>query len=197
MVRASSILLCTGLLLAACDDPITVPDSGRVDPVARPAVVRGVYVNAQASGLSDRLDALLTLAENSNVNTFVIDVKERGEVSYESDVALAREVGAERGYIPDLRALLAELKERGIYPIARIVCFYDPVLATARPDLAIRTTNDDLWVDLEGGIPWVDPYNADVWGYNIDLAREALAAGFAEIQWDYVRFPDVADAARA
>jgi len=197
MVRASSILLCTGLLLAACDDPITVPDSGRVDPVPRPAVVRGVYVNAQASGLSDRLDALLTLAENSNVNTFVIDVKERGEVSYESDVALAREVGAERGYIPDLRALLAELKERGIYPIARIVCFYDPVLATARPDLAIRTTNDDLWVDLEGGIPWVDPYNADVWGYNIDLAREALAAGFAEIQWDYVRFPDVADAARA
>jgi hypothetical protein len=197
MIRSTSLLVCTGLLLAACDDPITGPESGRVDPVVRPAVVRGVYVNAQAAGLPDRMDALLTLAENSNVNTFVIDVKERGEVSYESGVALAREAGAERGYIPDLRALLMQMKEGGIYPIARIVCFYDPVLATARPDLAIRTTNDDLWVDLEGGVPWVDPYNADVWAYNIELAREALAAGFAEIQWDYVRFPDVADAARA
>lgn len=199
MTRSTSFLVCIALLTAACETPITAPDgteTGRVDPVARPAVVRGVYVNAQAAGRSDRLDALLALADQSELNTFVIDVKERGEVSFQTAIPLASEAGAQRDYIPDLRALLVRLKEHGIYPIARIVCFYDPVLATARPDLAIRTVADELWRDLEGGIPWVDPSNPDVWAYNIDLAREALEAGFAEIQWDYVRFPDVSDAAR-
>lgn len=197
MMRAVLSLAFAGLLFAGCEDPITGPSSSGITPVPRPAVVRGVYVNAQAAGLSDRISDLFALADDSEINTFVIDVKERGEVSYESQVALVGEADAERGYIPDLPALLAQLKEHGIYPIARIVCFYDPVLASVRSDLAIRTANDDLWLDLEGGIPWVDPYSADVWAYNIDLAREALEAGFAEIQWDYVRFPDVADSARA
>lgn len=197
MIRIASFVAVATLLLAACGETPTGPGSSGVPPVDRPAVVRGVYVNAQAAGSSDRVSDLLGLADGSDINTFVIDVKERGEVSYASDVTLASEAGSERAYIPDLPALLTRLREHGIYPIARIVCFYDPVLATARPDLAIRTQDDELWRDLEGGIPWVDPYNPDVWDYNIDLAREALAAGFAEIQWDYVRFPDVADSARA
>lgn len=199
MTRALLLIALTGLLFTACDDPMTgpEPESGYVAPVPRPAVVRGVYVNALAAGNSDRMSDLLMLAEDSEINSFVIDVKERGEISYESDVPLVGEANAERGYISDLHALLTRLKDHEIYPIARIVCFYDPVLATARPDLAIRTVADEVWVDLEGGVPWVDPYNADVWAYNVDLAREALEAGFAEIQWDYIRFPDVADSARS
>jgi hypothetical protein len=30
-----------------------------------------------------------------------------------------------------------------------------------------------------------------VWDYNVAIAREALDMGFSELQWDYVRFPDV------
>jgi len=37
----------------------------------------------------------------------------------------------------------------------------------------------------------VDPYNRVVWDYVIALAREAVELGFSEVQWDYVRFPDV------
>src|SRR5690606_28898603 len=29
------------------------------------------------------------------------------------------------------------------------------------------------------------------WDYNIAVAREAVMLGFSEVQWDYVRFPDV------
>lgn len=193
-------LFALGLVLlafAACEDSPTEPGSDRITPVERPAVVHGIYVNAQVAGNDGLISELLDLADDSRINTFVIDVKERGEVSYASTVPLASAAGAERTYIPDLRALLARLRDHGIYPIARIVCFYDPVLATARPDLSIRTQDDEIWRDLEGSVPWVDPYNADVWAYNIALAAEALAAGFAEIQWDYVRFPDVSDEARA
>jgi hypothetical protein len=46
-----------------------------------------------------------------------------------------------------------------------------------------------LWLDNKGKA-WVDSYNKKVWDYNIAIAREAVELGFAEVQWDYVRFPD-------
>lgn len=195
-VRPRGVALALALLLSVACDSVVGPD-GEITPVARPDTVRGVYVNAVAAGSPSQLANLIALADGSSINTFVIDVKERGDVSYASEVALVDEIGANRGHIPDLPDLLRTLREHGIYPIARIVCFLDPVLAEARPDLAIRTSGGDPWLDPDSNRPWVDPYNAEVQAYNIDLAREALAAGFAEIQWDYVRFPDMADSVRA
>lgn len=37
---------------------------------------------------------------------------------------------------------------------------------------------------------FVNPYNKEVWDYNIAVAKEAVKAGFKEIQFDYVRFPE-------
>lgn len=36
---------------------------------------------------------------------------------------------------------------------------------------------------------WVDPYCEKVWEYNVAIAREILARGFDEVQFDYIRFP--------
>jgi hypothetical protein len=36
---------------------------------------------------------------------------------------------------------------------------------------------------------WVDPYNPDVWHYNLAIARELQERGVDEIQFDYIRFP--------
>jgi len=185
------------VLWAGCADNPTDLDSVRVDPVARPSMVRGLYVNARAAGSPSQLPGLLDLTDSPTLNTFVVDVKERGEVSYASAVPLVGEIGAGRSFIGDVPGLLRDLREHGIYPIARIVCFRDAILAQAKPEWAIRTTTGEVWLDPESNLPWVDPYNPEVWAYNIDLAREALAAGFAEVQWDYVRFPDVADSVRA
>jgi hypothetical protein len=192
LVTAAAVLIWAG-----CTESPTNVDLDRVEPVPRPSVVRGVYVNAQAAGSPTRLAGLLDIADASTLNSFVVDVKERGEVSYASAVPLVGEVGAERSFIEDLPGLLQDLRDHGIYPIARIVCFRDAILAQARPEWAIRTTTGAVWLDPESNLPWVDPYNPDVWAYNIELAREALAAGFAEVQWDYVRFPDVSDSVRA
>jgi hypothetical protein len=158
--------------------------------VPKPDAVRGIYLNAWAAGSSRRRAELIALAVRSEINAFVIDIKEAGEVSYRSGIGLARAIGSGRNYIPDPRSMLAELRAAGIYPIARIVVFKDPVLAEKRPEWAIRSTDGSLWRDRQGAL-WVDPYNRAVWDYNIDLAREAVLLGFSEIQWDYVRFPDV------
>jgi hypothetical protein len=105
-------------------------------------------------------------------------------------VALAAQVGAQEVVtIPDPRALLAELKQRGIYTIARIVVFKDDRLAQRRPELAVKTPAGRLWRDREK-LAWADPFQRDVWEYNVALAVEAARHGFDEIQFDYVRFPD-------
>ncbi len=101
-----------------------------------------------------------------------------------------RRVGAQKLItIKDLPGLLAFLRAKGIYTIARIVTFKDNPLALARPDLAVKTRNGSIWRDREH-LAWADPFKTEVWDYNIGVAVEAAKAGFDEIQFDYVRFPD-------
>lgn len=186
---------------AAVDASVPAPAPG-VDPfdfppitdgvprMRTPDAVRGLYVNAWAAGSARRLAELIEVARRTEINAFVIDVKEGGQLSYRSRVPLARAIGADQDYIRDVRGVLRKLRENGIYPIARIVVFRDEVLARARPDWAVRHVDGGEWIDSYGHY-WVDSYNRHVWDYNIAIAREALELGFAEVQWDYVRFPDV------
>lgn len=167
--------------------------SDGVARVGKPDAVRGIYLNAWAAGSPARLQRLIDIANRTEINTFVIDVKEGGEVSYRSRVPLVRAIGADREYIGDVRGMLRKLKANGIYPIARIVVFKDGNLAKARPDWAVVHENGGDWIDRDG-YRWVDSFNRNVWDYNIAIAREALELGFSEVQWDYVRFPDVPQA---
>ncbi|NIP78182.1 MAG: hypothetical protein GWM90_02840 [Gemmatimonadetes bacterium] len=170
--------------------PVTpVPADQRVP---KPDAVRGIYIGAWSAGSARRLARLIDLADATEINTFVIDVKDvTGEISYATRLPLAQQVGADRERkIADVRALLDRLREHGIYPIARIVVFKDPLLANARREWAITREDGTIWED-DNGVHWVDSFNRDVWDYNIELAREAVALGFSEVQWDYVRFPDV------
>jgi hypothetical protein len=163
------------------------------DRVARPDSVRALYVNGWAAGSRSRMAELIRIADETEINAFVIDIKESDTyLVYDSTgIELARAIGAdERPGSTWLPALIDTLQAHDIYPIARIVVFKDRMLAEKRPDLAIRDANGGVWLDQKG-MPWVNPYDREVWDYNIDIAREALDMGFSEIQWDYVRFPDV------
>lgn len=170
---------------------IAVPEQAvpRITRVAKPTAVKALYLNAWAAGSPRKLAKLIAIAESTEINAFVIDVKEGGEISYQSKVPLAQEIGASRDYIRNVSRLLDTLRARNIYPIARIVVFKDPLLARARADLAVKNADSTVWLD-DKGKAWVDSYNAAAWDYNIALAREAIELGFSEVQWDYVRFPD-------
>jgi hypothetical protein len=166
--------------------------------VPRPDSLRALYVNGWAAGGRTRMRELIRIADETEINAFVIDVKESDTyLTHDSTgIALAKEIGADT--IPRskwLPALLDTLRAHRIYPIARIVVFKDRMLAERKPDMAIRHTDGSVWLDQKGK-PWVNPYDRRVWDYNIAIAREALDMGFSEIQWDYVRFPDVTDARR-
>lgn len=157
----------------------------------RPDHVRALYLNAWAAGSRKRLEELIEVAKRTEVNAFVIDVKDAsGYVSHDTQVPLAREIGATgQKRIRDLPGLLHKLADAGIYPIARIVIVRDPVLSAGRPALAVQSESGRPWHD-EKGIVWMNIAQEGVWRYNVDLAEEVARMGFPEIQWDYVRFPD-------
>jgi hypothetical protein len=165
----------------------------RLAHVPRPDVLRGLYVNRWAA-LGKKVIQLIDLANTTEVNALVIDVKDdRGFVLYKSRVPLANQIGADttRPLSPThIRALLDTMIAHRIYPIARIVVAKDPLLARARLDWAIKRKTDlEPWLDKNGN-PWLDPHQPGVWQYAADLAKEAYAMGFSEVQFDYVRFPD-------
>jgi len=144
---------------------------------------------------SDQLRAKIErlLRENS-LNALVIDIKSsRGHIAYRSNIPLAREIGAQQVRpLKDLPEFLAELKAQGIYTIARMVVFKDDLLARNRPEYAVHTPDGQLWLDREQ-LGWTDPFNQQVWDYNIAVAEEAAQVGFDEVQFDYIRFPSRSD----
>ena len=157
----------------------------------RPDAVKGIYLNAWAAGSGTRSQVLIDLATRTEVNTFVIDLKDAsGYVSHPTAVMTAREAGADQEIrIRDLPGLLERLHEASIYPIARIVVVKDPLLIRARPEWAVQDSAGGVWVDSRG-LVWANLHDQRVWEYHVELAKEAAAVGFPEIQWDYVRFAD-------
>lgn len=160
---------------------------------AKAVKVKGIYVTGLMAG-SAHMDDLITLVDETELNAMVIDVKnDTGNITYEMDLDSVEAIGAGNQNIPDMKALMAELKEHDIYTIARIVCFKDPCLAASRPDLAIKRADGSLLTDTDG-LAWVNPYHEDVWEYLTDVAIAAWEMGFDEVQFDYVRFPVGRDA---
>lgn len=186
--RADSVL--------AKRDTVAVPDSVKRSPaplVPTPAPVRGLYVSRWAA-IGQRMWQLIDVAERTEVNALVIDVKDdRGLVLYHSNVPLAREIDADTTRPMSyrrLRAVLDTMRAHGIYPIARIVVAKDPLLAGAKREWAIKRRSDlSPWLD-KNGRPWLDPTRPEIWKYAADLGAEAVNLGFSELQFDYVRFPD-------
>jgi hypothetical protein len=156
-----------------------------------PFAPKALYLSFFGIGDRNLRESAIKLMQETDLNTLVIDVKgDRGMIPYRSSVALAAEVGAQRVItVREMSNLMKYLKERGIYTIARIVVFKDNPLASARPAWAVRTQSGEIWRDREH-LSWVDPFNKEVWAYNIEIAIEAARYGFDEIQFDYVRFPD-------
>jgi hypothetical protein len=155
--------------------------------------VKGVYMTGFSAGNATTVDRLVGLADRTEVNAFVINVKEDGgEITYATEAPMAQSLGTDTEIIEDIDGLLATMAEHNIIPIARIVCFKDGVLPEKRPDLAIMDSRaqGQLWRDnSKARSTYLNPYNHEVWEYLVQVAEDAARKGFREIQFDYVRFP--------
>lgn len=190
---------------AAKPTPTPAPQPSPKPLANPPNIVRAVYFTGWSAGLKRRVEYLVDLHKTTDINAVVFDIKDySGNVAYRVAVPQAKQYGAVRLMIRDVDGLVNRLHEAGMYVIARITVFQDPVLAEARPDLAVHRvsklpkeprgplTKATLWLDRKG-LAWIDPASRPVWEYVLAIAKDALGHGVDEVNFDYIRFPSDGD----
>ncbi len=163
---------------------------------------RSIYVPSGQVRTESGINEFLSILKENDLNSIVIDMKDdKGVLRYESKDPFVMEKAHISQYALDVESFVKTFKENDIYLIARLVVFKDPNLYKYNNrEYAVwdRTTNYS-WLGIrsyeEDGTTsyydehWVDPYSHEVWEYNIAIAKELVALGFDEIQFDYIRFP--------
>jgi len=151
---------------------------------------RGIYVNRYSASCR-KLTQLADQLVAAGGNTVILDAKDMsGKLAYPSKVSLAREIGASHDPVIEHPAkLLHHLRQKGLHIVARIVLFYDPLLAAQKPEFVLRSPHGGGPLMEHGKAAWVDPSVPAVQNYNLEIAKELAAMGVDEIQFDYIRFP--------
>ncbi|MFK0256232.1 putative glycoside hydrolase [Streptomyces sp. NPDC090445] len=162
----------------------------------RRPMIRAAHITAIGWGDDTLRGDILALVRSGKLNAVQLDVKdEDGEVGYASQVPLARQIGAAKGYY-DARKAIAEIHAAGAQAIGRIVAFRDPKLASAswksgKQDRLVQTPDGEPYDGGHyGALSFTNFANPTVRKYNQDLAVEAARLGFDDILYDYVRRPD-------
>ncbi|MFH1112268.1 MAG: putative glycoside hydrolase [Patescibacteria group bacterium] len=140
-----------------------------------PQEVKAIYLTAYTAQ-GQRMDELIDIIDKTELNAVVINIKEPSGVKFWNG----------------LDQLLVKLKQHNIWTIARLVVFQDDDLPLRQQKLALTYANGKLWRD-SGGRLWLDPTAKEIWQYNSNIAKQALALGFDEINLDYIRFPSDGD----
>lgn len=123
------------------------------------------------------------IAESEEHPAVIFDVKGT-YVYFETDSPLAEKLNRiDSKY--DLPQVLAALKERGIYTMARFIALKDPGLAGVARETQIHNPKTGVSV----GDMWVDGSNETTIGYNMEVLQDLVDAGIDEVNFDYIRFP--------
>lgn len=165
------------------DKVFEYPNNPRVE-------VRGIYLTLYSAS-NNRINELIDMAKRTNINTFVIDVKDdKGNMLFKTKAAEKFSPEANKNApVKDIAALMKKLKDNNIYTIARIVSFKDPSYTRQHTDRAIIYKDSGKPFTNSDGLIWASAHDRDLWEYNIEVSKEAAEVGFNEIQFDYVRFP--------
>ena len=168
--------------------PYEKPDFGTM-----PSPCNAFYLTISPVGLR-KIDDYIALADSTNINAFVIDIKDNECPGFKADAMQKHSptnykwAGARSEKL--YREAIDKLHAKGYYVIGRITCFKDNYYAQDHPGDAI--------LDRETGKPvlhnkslWPSAYSRNVWQYNVELAKEAVRKfGLDEVNFDYIRFPD-------
>lgn len=154
------------------------PQAGVLNVTLKRAEVRSLYLQP---GYLKSGNAIFTnemnLASQTELNAVTVDFKT-------DDGAI----------VQGLKPYIEMLHAKHVYAIARVVAFKDTRTVNQHPDWAITGLDGKPWRNKKG-LTFLNPFNKDAQAYLISVAEAAVAAGFDEVQYDYVRFPDQSNVA--
>ena len=155
-----------------------------------PKEVRALYINASA--IKD-VDKYIELAKRSNINSFVVDIKDDTAPAYPAKaMSKYSKTNYDRAIntYEEYKNYIKKLKDNGFYVIGRITLFKDAYFVKDNPKVAIMDKKTNKAYKHNSSY-WPSAYKREVWEFNVELAKESVTEiGFNEIQFDYVRFPD-------
>ena len=137
-----------------------------------PKPQKTIYMTGCVAGLPSFRDELVKLAEETELNGIVIDIKDyTGMLSFVPRSTELNDFVSTKCAVSDMKEFIEALHKKGIYVIGRITVFQDPLLAKRRPDLAVKKASDGVWKHI------------------VSIGKESYAIGFDELNFDYIRFP--------
>ncbi len=167
-------------------------EKGSFENNVMPEECRTLYI---CSWRVTEVDTYLEVAKDSAINAFCVDITDGTAIGYPSPVMEQYSpTTAENALntLEEYQAAIKKIKDAGYYVIGRITTFNDEYFLEDHPECAIMNTEGRPF-NLQGTY-WPSGYNRFAWQYKVDLALEAIELmGFNEIQYDYVRFPDMTD----
>ena len=183
----------TGALqLAATDEAGNQTKAHVVVPVIYPDTSHAVHVSGAAWANDELRGGILDLIDRRLVDTVELDLKdEAGIISYESELPVARAIGAVSADY-DLAEAVRTLEGKGVRVIGRLVAFRDPIYASAawadgRRDEVLQTPDGGKLGAYGGFANYAHPAVRE---YNLAIALEAVDLGVQDILWDYIRRPE-------
>jgi hypothetical protein len=168
------------------------PDTREVvEHVPLPDAVRAIYMTSCVAGTVEFRNRLIALIDSTEINAVVIDLKDySGTISFPPASEEWKSAWANaRCGTSDMKLLVKQLHDKGIFVIGRITVFQDPFYTKIRPDLAVAKRSDgSVWYDRKG-LSFIDVGSRDYWDHIVVLATDAYNIGFDEFNFDYVRYP--------
>ena len=157
----------------------------------KPDQVKAIYMTSCVVGTPTFRQKLVTLMEETEINSVVIDVKDfSGTLSFLPDSPEWRGAwDSARCGAGDMREFIKELHEKGIFTIARVTVFQDPFYTENHPELAVKKADGvSVWKDHKG-LSFIDVGAKPYWDDLVLLSRDIYNIGFDELNFDYVRYP--------
>jgi len=162
-----------------------------VQHVPLPEQVKAIYMTSCVAGTPSFRQRLITLMQETEINSVMIDIKDySGTISFDP-VGEAWQPAWEnaRCGARDMSELIQTLHDNGLFVIGRITVFQDPFEATRSPQWAVKKADGITnWKDGKG-LSFIDVAATEYWDHIVELAVESYNIGFDELNFDYVRYP--------
>lgn len=151
--------------------------------------VKGLYFNTYNISDPDVRDHINDLLESTDLNTVVVDIKDDwGNITCSFDTD-DKDILYATNSVFDAYEFVDLMHKKNIYIIGRITTFKDSIITEKYPDWGFKRQDGSLWKNSSGEA-FMNPYLKEVRDYDIKIAELAAEAGFDEIQFDYIRFPE-------
>ena len=160
------------------------PDYSHVEATAGKSArpVRAIYIASEDLNYENLMEKAGRL---NNGNALLLEMKPRsGALNWasQSEAALSYGLYFQSDVTENIAAWVTELKnmeEKDIWMVAQISCCVDGMLASRATNFALRTDYGADYIDETGN--WIDPYNAELRRYIVELCEELYAMGFDEV----------------